>query len=102
MKQIVDGTGYYLPKGEMKDYNVMTDGKSFDQPVRNDIRTCENIREIATGQEGNYKTGCLLDYPYFNKNYKLIAIDLSKQQIIDADPKAIQTNFIGNLGRTGK
>ena len=49
------------------------------------------------GQGDDYTTGCLLDYPYFKKHYKLIAIDLSKQQTLDADPKAIQQiNFTGN------
>ena len=44
--------------------------------------------------------GCLLNYSYFKENYKLIAIDLSKQQALDADPKVIQQiNFTGNLDR---
>ena len=62
------------------------------------MRTYDNIPVIATGQGDNYKTGCLLDYNYFNKNYKLTAIDCSKQQVLHADPKAIQQiNFNGNL-----
>ena len=45
----------------------------------------------------------MLDYPYFKENYKLIAIDLSKQQALDADPRAIQQiNFTANLDRAGK
>ena len=53
-----------------------------------------------TGQGDDYTTGCLLDYPYFNKYYKLIAIDISKQQTLDADSKAIQQiNFTGNRDR---
>ena len=54
------------------------------------MRTYDNIRKIATDQRDDYATGCLLDYPYFKENYKLIAIDLSKQQALDADPKEIQ------------
>ena len=51
----------------------------------------KNIRNIARGQGDDYTTVCLLDYPYFGKYYdKLIAIDLSKQQKLDADPKAMQ------------
>ena len=94
---------YYIPNVEIKDYNVMIDGKNFfDQPVRNDKVTYENIRKIATGQEDDYTTGCLLDYTYFKKYYKMIAIDLSKQQALDADPKAIQQiNFAANLDRAG-
>ena len=60
---------YYPPKVEIKDYNVMTDGKNFfDQPINSMTKTYENIREIATGQGDDCKTGCLLDYPYF-KNH---------------------------------
>ena len=61
----------------------------FDQSVRNNLITYGNIRKIATGQRGDYTTGCLLDYKYFKKYYKMIAIDLSKQQALDADPNAI-------------
>ena len=69
----------------------MTDGREFfDQLVKNNLITYDNIRKIATGQGDDYTTGCLLDYNYFNNYYKIIAIDLSKQQALDADPKAIQ------------
>ena len=54
------------------------------------MRTCDNIREVAMGQGDDYKTGCLIDYPYLKDHYKMIAIDLSQQQALDADPKAIQ------------
>ena len=96
-------SNYYLPKIEIKDYNVMIDGKNFfDQPINSMIKTYENIRKIATGQGDDYTTGCLLDYTYFKKYYKMIAIDLSKQQALDADPKAIQQiNFTANLDRAG-
>ena len=81
--------GYHIPHIEIKGYNVVIDGKNFfDQPVRNDKVTYENIRKIAIGQGDDYTTGCLLDYTYFKK-YKMIAIDLSKQQAFDADPRAI-------------
>ena len=81
----------------------MIDGKKFfDQPVKNDKVTYENIRRITTGQGDNYTTGCLLDYTYFKKYYKMIAIDLSKQQALNADPKAIQQiSFTANLDRAG-
>ena len=65
-------------------------------------KTYENIRKITTGQGDDYTTGCLLDYAYFKENYKMIAIDLSKQQVLDADPRAIQQiNFTANLDRAG-
>ena len=71
---------YYIPNVELKDYNVMIDGKNFfDQPVTNDKVTCENIRKITIGQGDDDTTGCLLDYFYFKKYHKMIAIDLSKQ-----------------------
>ena len=81
----------------------MIDGKNvFDQPINNDFKSYENIRIIAAGQGDDYTTGCLLDYPYFKENYKMIAIDLSKQQALDADPRAIQQiNFTANLDRAG-
>ena len=62
------------------------------------MRIYNNIRKIATGKGDDYSTGCLLDYNYFNNFYKMISIDLSKQQGLDADPKAIQQlNFTENL-----
>ena len=94
---------YYLSKIEIKDYNVMIDGRNiFDQPINSMNKTYENIRKIATGKGDDYTTGCLLDYPYFKENYKMIAIDLSRQNELDADPRAIQQiNFTGNLDRAG-
>ena len=60
----------------------------------------ENIRKIATGKGDYYTTGCFLDYSYFKENYRMIEINLSKQQALDADPKAIQqSNFTANLER---
>ena len=101
--QRISNKRYYIPNVEMKDYNVMIDGKNFfDQPIKNDKVTYENIRKIAIGQGDDYTTGCLLDYTYFKKYYKMIAIDLSKQQALDADPRAIQQiNFTANLDRDG-
>ena len=92
---------YYIPNVEIKDYNVTIDGKNFfDQPIKNDKITYDNIRKIATCQGDDYTIGCLLDYTNFKKYYKMIAIDLSKQEALDADPKAIQQiNFIANLDR---
>ena len=60
----------------------------------------ENIRKISTGQGDDYTSGCSSDYPFFKENYKMIAIDLSKQQALDVDPRAIQqSNFTTNLDR---
>ena len=74
----------------------------FDKPVKDNKITCENIRKITTDQGDDYTTGCLLDYAYFRDIYKMIAIDLSKQEALDADPKAIQQiNITENLDRAG-
>ena len=81
----------------------MIDGRNvFDQPINSMNKTYENIRNIATGKDDDYTTGCLLDYPYFKENYKMIAIDLSRQNELDADPETIQQiNFRANLDRAG-
>ena len=94
---------YYLPNVEIKDYNIMINGENiFDQPAKNNKVTYENITKIAIGQGDDYTTGCLLDYSYFADTYKMIAVDLSKQQALDADPRAIQQiNFTANLDRAG-
>ena len=77
----------------------MTDVQNVcDQPIRNDLITYDNIRQIATGQGDDDTTGCLLDYNYFKKYYKMIAINSSKQQALHADPKPIQQiKSTGNL-----
>ena len=96
-------SNYYLPNVEIKDYNIMINGENFfDKPIKNNKVTYENIRKIATGQGDDYTTGCLLDYPYFMDTYKMIAVDLSKQKALDADPKTIQQiNFTANFDRAG-
>ena len=79
-------TGYSFTKIEIRDYIVMIIGrKYFDQPVKYDLGTYDNIQMIKTGQGHDYATDCLLDDPNFWKYYKMIAIDLSKQQALDTD-----------------
>ena len=64
---------YYLPKVEIKDYNVMIDDRNFfDQPRDSMAKTYENVRKIATGQGDDYTNGCLLDHPYSKDHYKMI------------------------------
>ena len=77
----------------------MIDGNLFfDQSVKHDSRTYDNIRKLATDQGDKYTIRCLQDLPYFKKYYMSIAIDLSKQQKIDVDSKGIlQINITGNL-----
>ena len=70
----------------------------FDHPVKNKIGTYKNIRKTVTNQKNDYATRCLLGYPYFKENYKLIEMHLNRQQALNANPRAIhQTNFTGNL-----
>ena len=81
---------------------MINGGNFFDQPVKDNKVTYENIRKIATAKGDDYTTGCLLDYPYFKNSYKMIAVDLSKQQALDGDPRANQQiNFTANLDRAG-
>ena len=81
---------------------MIDDRDFFDQPKNSMNKTFENIRKIATGEGDGYTTGGLLDYPYFKENYKKIAVDLSRQNKLDADPRAIQhINFTANLDRVG-
>ena len=88
---------YYLPKGVIKNYNVIINGKNFyDQTTDSDIKRYEEIRKLTTGQGEDYTTGCLLDYQYIKNHYRLIAVDLSRQKEFNADPKVIQQiEFVG-------
>ena len=81
----------------------MIDGRNFFNQPKNSInKIYEIIRKIATGKGDDYTTGCMLDYRYFKENYKMIAIDLSRQNELDSDPRAIQQiNFTANLDRAG-
>ena len=83
----------YVPNINIKDFNVLIDGKSFfDLPLKNEEEAYEKIIEMSNNND--YATGNLLDFAYFKENYKLIAIDLSKQTKLK-DPQ--QINFIGKL-----
>ena len=87
---------YYLPKIEIKDFNVLIDGKIFFQiPVKNKEEAYEAIIEMS--KNNDYTTGNLLDYEYFKDHYKLIAIDLSKQIELENTDLKQQINFIGKL-----
>ena len=82
---------YYLPRIDLKKYNVIIDGRNFyDNPMESDIEKYRELKKVMIGKGEDYTTGSLLDYNYFKKHYKLVAIDLSKQKELDADPRAIQ------------
>ena len=81
----------FLPRGEIKNHNVLIDGRNFyDQTINDLIKQYDEVREVSTGHGDDYTTGSLLDYAYFKDNYKLIAVDLSKQKGLDADLRATQ------------
>ena len=83
---------YYLPRIDLNKYNVTTiDGRNFyDNPIESDIEKYRELKKVMIGKGEDYTTGSLLDFNYFLKHYKLIAVDLSKQKELDADPRAIQ------------
>ena len=82
---------YILQRVKVDNYNIEIDGRNFyDQPINDSMKQYNKIRKISTGQGDDYTTGCLLDFSYFEKNYRTIAVDLSKQKALDADSRAIQ------------
>ena len=89
-------SGYYAPKIEIKDFNVLVDGKLFfDTPIKNKEQVYEQIAEMSRNDD--YEKGDLLDYEYFSKHYRLIAIGLSKQIELENPDLRQQINFIGTL-----
>ena len=91
---------YFLPRVDITNYNALIDGRNFyDQPINDQIKKYDEIRKIVTGKGDNYTTGYLLDYQYFKGHYQLLAVDLSKQKELDANPRASQQiEFYGKLG----
>ena len=91
---------YYVPNVQIKYFNVLITGKSFfDMPIKNEEEIYQQIIEM--GRNNDYTAGNLLDYEYFSKHYKLIAIDLSKQIELENPDSKQQINFIGRLERNG-
>ena len=90
---------YFLPRVDITNYNVLIDSRNFyDQPINDQIKKYEKIRKTTTGKGDDYTTGCLLDYQYFKDHCQLIAVDLSKQKELNADPRAMQQiEFYGIL-----
>ena len=92
----IDFSKYYQPKVEIKDFNVLIDGKPyFEIPVKNKEEAYEAIIEMA--KNNNYSTVNLLDYEYFKDHFQLIAIDLSKKIELENPDLKKQINFIGRL-----
>ena len=84
-----DQRKYYLPRTDLNKYNVIIDGRNFyDNPIGSDIEKYRELKKVMIGKGEDYTTGSLLDFDYFKKNQ--LAVDLSKQKELDADPRAIQ------------
>ena len=95
-------TKYFLSRVDIKDYNVLIDGRNFyDQNISDDFKKYEELRKVMTGKGEDYTTGSLLDYDYWKNNYKLICCNLSKKRALDRDPKANQQiEFVYKLDNT--
>ena len=82
---------YYLPRIHIKDYKVIIDGRNFyDNSNSSGIEKYTELKKVTIGKGEDYATGYSLDYDYFKKHYQLVAVNLSKQKELDADPRAIQ------------
>ena len=82
---------YFLPRVKIENCDIEIDGRNFyDQPINDLIKQYDKVRKVSTGQGDDYTTGCLLNFAYFEKSYRLIAADLNKQKALDADSRAIQ------------
>ena len=93
---------YFFPRVKIENYNIEIDGRSFyGQPINDLIKQYSEVRKVSTGQGDDYKTGCLLDFAYLEKKYRLITVDLNKQKAPDADSKVIQQIiFTGKIKST--
>ena len=81
---------YYLPRIDLNKCNVIIYGRNFyDNPIESDVEKYRDLKKVMIRKGEDYTTGSLLDYNYFKKHYKLVAVDLSKQKELDADPGAI-------------
>ena len=82
---------YFLPRVKIENYNIEIDGRNLhNQPINDLIKQFDETGKISTGQGDDYTTGCLLNFNCFEKNYRLIAANLSKQKALEADSRAIQ------------
>ena len=82
---------YYLPRIDLEKYNFIIDGRNFyDNPIESDIEKYRELKKVMIEKREDYTTGSLFDFNYFDKHYKLVGVDLSKQKELDADPRAIQ------------
>ena len=82
---------YFLPRVKTENYNIeIVEGNFYDQSINELIKQYDEVRKVSTWQGDDHTTGCLFDLAYFEKNYRLIAADLSEQKALDVDSRAIQ------------
>ena len=82
---------YFLPRGEINNYNALINGTNFyDQPINDLINQYDEVRKVSTGQGDDYTNGYLLDYAYFKDNYRLTAVNICNQRTLDANTKSNQ------------
>ena len=95
----IDHKKYYQPTVEVKQHNILIDdGNFYDQNVNDSITRYNKLLKLTSGKGEDYTTGCLVDYYYYLKSFNIVAIDLSKQSILDSDPRiAQQLEFIYRL-----
>ena len=92
---------YSLPRGQSKNFNVLIYGRNFyDQPIDELIKQYDKVRKVSTGKGDDCNTGCLLAYAYFKDNYRIIAVDLSKQKALDADQQIVFQGVVGGAHNT--
>ena len=101
---IKDNEKYFIPGGEINNYIALIDGRNFyDQSINDLIKQYDEARKVSTGQSDDYTTHCLLDYAYFNDDYRLTAVDFRKKKALDADQRGIQPIvFQGVVGDDNK
>ena len=93
---------YLLPRVDIKDYNVLIDGRNFcDQNISDDFKKYEELRKVMTGKGEDYTTGSLLNNDYYKNNYKPVCCDLSKEKVLDSFPRTSQQiEFVYKLNNT--
>ena len=97
-----DHRRYFLPRMDIKDYDILIDGRNiYDQNINDDFKKYDELRKIMTGRGEDFTAGSLLDYDYWKNNYKLMCRNLSKQKLLDSNPKANQQiKFVYKLDNT--
>ena len=76
---------HFLPRVKIENYNIEIDGSFDDQPINALIKQYGKVRKTSAGQGDDYTNGCVLDFAYFELNYRIIQADFSKQKALDVN-----------------